>query len=84
MKKRIVAIVLAAATALSMTGCAGAVAPAPVAGSAEPAAEPAAEAATEETAAEEEGSGAAPAGAQELTFWTFQAAHQTFMEDAAK
>jgi arabinosaccharide transport system substrate-binding protein len=82
MKRRIVAIVIAAATAFSMVGCAGNAAPA--AGSAEPAAETAAEAATEQTAEEEEGSGSAPAGAQELTFWTFQAAHQTFMEDAAK
>ena len=53
MKKRIVAIVLAAATALSMTGCAGAVAPAPAAGSAEPAAETAASARCADRAAKQ-------------------------------
>ena len=73
MKKRIIATLLAACTAISLTACAGAVPTAPAADSAAPAAD---------TAAEAESS--APEGAQELSFWTFQAAHQTFMEDAAK
>jgi len=81
MKKRIVAMFLAACTALTMTACAAA----PAAPAAPAATEDASAEAAEEEASEvsEEGE-PAPEGAQELTFWTFQAAHQTFMEDAAK
>ncbi len=75
MKKKILAILLAACSVFSLAACAAAPATAPAAG--------ATDAAAADTAAADSGE-AAPAGAQELTFWTFQAAHQTFMENAAK
>lgn len=80
MKKKIIALLLAATTALTMTAC-GAAPSAPAA----PAApgDASAPAATEAPAEANESAKAAPAGAQDLTFWTFQAAHQKFMEDAA-
>ena len=88
MKKRLLALILAACTVVSMTGCGNASAPAaPAADAAAPAAEEAAPAADAAAPAAEEAAEPAepaPAGAQELTFWTFQAAHQAFMEDAAK
>ena len=63
MKKKILAMVLAMCTTVSLCACGGA---APAAAPAAPAeAAPAAE------------------GAETVTFWTFQAAHQAFMEDAA-
>ncbi len=80
MKKRIIALFLAACTALTMAACAAA--PAAPAAPAE-SGDTAAAAAEEEAAEVSEGAETAPAGAQELTFWTFQAAHQKFMEDAA-
>ncbi|MCR4656354.1 MAG: extracellular solute-binding protein [Lachnospiraceae bacterium] len=69
MKKKMIAILLAACTAFSLAACAGVAAPAPAGGN--------------DAAPAEETADAAPEGAQELTFWTFQAAHQKFMEDAA-
>lgn len=79
MKKRIIALLIATSTALTMAAC-GSASTAPAA----PAASGDAAEAAEEVAAEvSEGAETAPAGAQELTFWTFQAAHQKFMEDAA-
>lgn len=79
MKRRIVAICLAAVTALSVIGCGSNASSTTT----EPAAtEPAATETADTT--EAEASEPAPAGAQELTFWTFQAAHQEFMENAAK
>ncbi|MCR5687891.1 MAG: extracellular solute-binding protein [Lachnospiraceae bacterium] len=80
MKKRIIALFLAACTALTMAACAAA--PAAPAAPAE-SGDASAEAAAEEASEVSEGAETAPAGAQELTFWTFQAAHQKFMEDAA-
>ncbi len=76
MKKKIIALFLAACMTFSMAAC-GASSTAPAAG------DTPAGAAEEKAAGESEGAAAAPAGAQELTFWTFQAAHQKFMEDAA-
>ncbi len=85
MKKKIIALLLAASTALTMAACAAAPAAPAAPAASEDAAAPsdAAEAAEEEAAEVSEGAETAPAGAQELTFWTFQAAHQKFMEDAA-
>ncbi|MCR4909208.1 MAG: ABC transporter substrate-binding protein [Lachnospiraceae bacterium] len=72
MKKKIISVLLAACMTVSLVGCVGgAGAAAPAAGST---------GSTEGTAEE---TSTAPEGAQELTFWTFQAAHQKFMEDAA-
>ena len=76
MKKKIIALFLAACMTFSMAAC-GASSKAPAAG------DTPAGAAEEKAAGESEGAATAPAGAQELTFWTFQAAHQKFMEDAA-
>lgn len=79
MKKKIIALLIATTTALTMAACGSAPAAPAASGEATEAAE-----AVEEVAAEvSEGAETAPAGAQELTFWTFQAAHQKFMEDAA-
>ncbi len=84
MKKKIIALLLAASTALTMAACGAAPsAPAAPAATEDAAADAAADAAEEEAAEVSEGAETAPAGAQELTFWTFQAAHQKFMEDAA-
>ena len=77
MKKKIMAILLAASTAIALVGCGSKAAPTEPT---TPATE--AEAVAEETA--EATSEPVSAEAQELTFWTFQAAHQTFMENAAK
>lgn len=82
MKKKIIALLLAASTALTMAAC-GAAPAAPAAPAASEDATAPAEAAVEEAAEVSEGAETAPSGAQELTFWTFQAAHQKFMEDAA-
>ncbi|MCR5303096.1 MAG: ABC transporter substrate-binding protein [Lachnospiraceae bacterium] len=80
MKKKILAILLTVCTTLSLAACGGTTtAPATDSG-AKTAETKAAEAAPASEAAPE---AAAPAGAQDLTFWTFQAAHQKFMEDAA-
>lgn len=77
MKKKIMAILLAASTAIALVGCGSKAAPTEPT---TPATE--AEAVAEETA--EATSEPVSAETQEFTFWTFQAAHQTFMENAAK
>ena len=71
MKKKALALVLAMCTAVSLVACGQSAAPA------------AADAPAAQTTDAASSDKAAPAGAQELTFWTFQAAHQAFMEDAA-
>ena len=81
MKKRVVSIFLAAATALSLAACGGSASQAPASA---PAADSGEKAAATTTDAGSTEKAEAPAGAQELTFWTFQAAHQEFMENAAK
>ena len=79
MKKKIISMLLVAFTAFSLVACGGGqAASAPAGGTADKAEE------TAPAAGEKADEAAAPAaGAQELTFWTFQAAHQKFMEDAA-
>ena len=72
MKKKALALVLAMCTVFSLVAC-GKSSSAPSASDASTT--------TGSTEAKEESS--APEGAQTVTFWTFQAAHQEFMENAA-
>ncbi len=78
MKKKALAIVLSLCTVLSLCAC-GKTETAPATSDAAATTE-----AAPAEAAADEAKEPAPAGATPVTFWTFQAAHQTFMEDAAK
>lgn len=69
--KKLIALLLVLAMAMALVAC----------GASEPAPAPEAPAAP---AAPADDAAPAPAAAETITFWTFQAAHQTFMEAQAK
>ncbi len=79
MKKKLLALLLVCCTIVSLSGCGNS------AKTATPAAKDTdAVSATTEGAKDTDAVSATTEGATDLTFWTFQAAHQEFMENAAK